>query len=321
MALSDLQVFSDWTYSTFTETLTQQIDLFNAASGGSLVLQSAANTGDYTETAFWKNMSGLVRRRDVYGNAAVTAITLEHLLDTSVKVASATPPVNIPPSQMTWIQRNPEEQGAVIGQQLAAAALADMLNMGITVTRTALAQTPEVNYDGTGDTVGTMNPKQLNKGSRLFGDQYRSIGVWVMHSTPLHDFYDNALGNAENLFKYETVAVTRDVMGRLFVVTDSPGLVTEGAVDNYHTLGLTAGAVLVEQNGDFDDNIETTNGKENIDRSYQAEWTQQVGVKGYAWDKITGGASPSDAALASAANWDQYSTSHKDLAGVVVTTL
>ena len=44
-------------------------------------------------------------------------------------------------------------------------------------------------------------------------------------------------------------------------------------------------------------------------------------MKGYTWDKANGGKSPNDAALALSTNWDRTATSHKDTAGVKVTTL
>lgn len=318
MALSDLAVFSEYAYSAATEVLMQQIDLFNAASRNTIVLSTKANQGDYSDEAFWKKIGGLVRRRNAYGSGSVASVTLEHLLDTSVKVAAGTPPVQMPPSQMRWIQRSPEEAGAVVGQQLAVDMLADMLNTGIIVGRTALSQVTEVNHDGT---AGTMTPGALNSGSRLFGDQSQAIAAWIMHSTPLHDFYADGLANANRLFEYGTVNVIADPFGRVFVVSDSPGLVTAGAPDNHHTLGLVSSAIVIEQNDDFDDNLDTSNGDENIQRSYQAEWSYNIGVKGFAWDKTNGGKSPTDAALATATSWDKYATDNKNIAGVVVDTL
>jgi len=131
MALSDLAVFSEYTYETFVESIGQQIDLFNAASGGAILLRSAAHVGDFSDTAFWGLVDGLVRRRNAYGAGAVAEKSLEHLIDTMVKVAAGTPPVRIDPSQFEWIQQNQETGGAVYGQQLAEATLQDMLNTGL----------------------------------------------------------------------------------------------------------------------------------------------------------------------------------------------
>jgi hypothetical protein len=71
-------------------------------------------------------------------------------------------------------------------------------------------------------------------------------------------------------------------------------------------------------NGDFVQNVQTLNGDENIKRTIQSEWSYNLGIKGYAWDKTNGGKSPNDAALATGTNWDRYATSFKDTAGVLL---
>ena len=318
MALSDLQVFNKYLYSSMTEVLRQKVELFNAASQNTIILNASAHEGDYSDVAFWKKISGLVRRRDSYGSGAVSAVDIEHLLDTAVKVAAGTPPVNIPPSQMLWIQRAPEEMAAVIGQQLAVDAMADMLNTAIGATSAALGQVAAVVYDP-GPPTADISPTILNEGSRLFGDAYNDIKVWVMHSKSLHDYYESGLTNTARLFTYGTVNVIQDAFGRTFIVSDSDSLIdTAPTPDEYFTLGLVTGAVVISQNNDFYSNIETSNGDENILRTFQAEWSWSLGIKGFKWDKTNGGASPTTAALTTATNWDRYATSVKDLAGVKV---
>lgn len=318
MSLSDLAVFSEYTYSALTETIAQQIDLFNTASRNTLVLSTqAAHQGDYSDTAFWKKVGGLVRRRNAYGSGAVAEKTMEHLTDTMVKVAGGTPPVRLDPGQFRWIQLNPEEAGAAMGQQLAQDMLADMLNTGLIAGYSALSQVAALIHDGT---AGTMETAALNLGLGKFGDRRGDVAAWFMHSKPVTDFYGNAIANAERLFNYGTVNVVTDPFGNLFIVTDSPALLTAGTPDTYHSLGLVPGAVVVDQNNDFDDMYEGKTGDENLRRVYQAEWSYNLGVKGFAWDKTNGGKSPTDAALATATNWDQYATSDKDLAGVIVNT-
>lgn len=318
MSLSDLAVFSEYVNTAQTEVLRQQVDLFNAATRGAIVLRSAAHSGDYSDTAFWAKISGLVRRRNAYGSGAVSPKDLAQLVDTMVKVAAGTPPVNIDPGMFKWIQKNPEEGGAVIGQQLAVDTLADMLNTGILCSVAALSGVTANVADGSGATAtaGSFNAAQAK-----FGDAYQSIAVWVMHSKPLFDIFGAAFTNTEGLFSFGNVAVRTDPFGRSFVVSDSPALIdVTPNPDLYMTLGLVPGAVQVHQNGDFTDNIETSNGDENIARTYQAEWSYEVGVKGFAWDKDNGGKSPNDAALGTSSNWDRYATSNKDLAGVLLKT-
>lgn len=323
MALSDLQVFSEYAYSSMTEVLGQQVNLFNAASRGMITLKSAAHQGDFSDEVFWKKISGLVRRRNAYGSGTVTEKVLQHLLETSVKVAAGTPPIRIDPSMLKWIQRSPEEAGVVIGKQLAGDTLADMLNAAATVGVTALSNVAAVVNDvtaGVGD-AAKANLVNLNGTVAKFGDRSQAIVGWLMHSKPLFDIYGQALVNGQELFTFETVQVRQDGFGRVFVVTDSPALVEAGSPNNYHTLGLTSGALMVDTNGDYIDNTETKNGNENIVRTWQAEWSYNVGIEGFAWDKTSGGKSPNDAAIGAAGNWDRYATDVKDLAGVDLISL
>ena len=316
MALSDLAVFSEYTYESMTEVLSQQIELFNAASQNTLVLRSNPIQGDFSDKAHWGLIDGLVRRRNAYGSGSVNAKTLEHLVDTMVKVAAGTPPVNMPPGQFRWIQQNPEQGGAVFGQQLAVAALADMLNTSIMAYVAALTGETDVYEDVSADNTTFAT---LLGGSSKFGDRSNDLRAWLMHSTTMFTIFGTALANTSGLFTFGTVNVRQDGFGRPFIVTDSPSLINVTPdPDEYYIAGLTQGAIICEQNDDFDQNVETTNGDENIQRSVQAEWSYNLGIKGYSWDKTSGGKSPNDAALATANNWDRVATSHKDTAGVLL---
>jgi hypothetical protein len=323
VALSDLAVFSEYTYEAMTEVLDQQVELFNAASNGAIVLRSAAHSGDYSDVAFWARIQGLVRRRNAYGSGAVAEKNLEHLIDTMVKVAAGTPPVRVDPGQFEWIQRNQEEGGAVYGQQLAKDTLADMLNTSLMVYVAALSGEADVYEDVTDEdtTFATL----LN-GSAKFGDRSSDIVGWAMHSKSMFDIFGTALANSTGLFTFGTVNVRQDGFGRPFVVTDSPSLVSadpDGAgagIAGHFVAGMTNAALIVDMNGDFTQNVDTKNGDENIIRTIQSEWSYNIGVKGYSWDKATGGKSPNDAALATANNWDRYATSHKDTAGILLRT-
>src|SRR5215217_4968547 len=318
MGLSDFEVFTEFTYTAATEVLRQQIDLFNAATAGAIVLRAAANVGDYTDSTFYAKVADLVRRRNVYGSGDVTEKELSMLTETSVKVAAGTPPVRVDPAWWTWIQRNPEEGGVIYGKQLAVDMMADMLNTAIMAGVAALSNVAGVINDAS---AGTADFGDLLGGAAKFGDQSQAIRVWISHSKVMFDIWGVALANNASLFSFGTINVRQDGFGRPIVITDSPSLVKlTPNPDVYRTLGLVSGGIMVEQNDDFDQNVDTSNGSENIKRTIQSEWTYNLSVKGFAWDKSSGGHSPNDAAIASSANWDKIVTSNKDLAGVMVLT-
>lgn len=320
MALSDMKVFDQYLYATVTEVIAQQVDKFNAASRGTITLSTRANRGDFDIEASFKEIAGLMKRRDAYGTGSINAVQLAMMQEASVKVAGGTYPVNWEPQQLAWIQMDQKVAGVVIGEQVAVGMFADMLNTGLAAARAAMVNVgATVHY--TVPSQGDLSFLGLMNGARLFGDAAQQIQAWVMHSNGLFDLYGNALTNSQNLFEFGNVSVIQDGFGRVFIVTDSPslyGAVSSPDVTDYFALGLVPGGVFIEDNADFFSNIDTTNGTENIQRTFQAEYTFNVGLKGYTWDTTNGGKSPTDAELATGTNWDKTATSLKNTAGVVV---
>lgn len=332
MALTDLQVYNRFTYLTMTEVLTQNVNLFNQATENALMLSAEPSGGDFKDEIFYGAVPGLVRRRNPYGDGAVTEKVMNQKVDTLVKVAAGTPPVRMDPAWFAWIQRSPEEAAAAMGQQLAKQTLADMINVALGSVTAALSNNSAIINDISGGvgasapaaTNALPSPLALANTAGKLGDYMSEIVCWVMHSKSLTDLYGNALSNNERLFSYGNVNVVRDPFGRVYIMTDASALMeaadttTTNGKHNawFHTLGLTPGAVEIETQADFYANVSETNGNENIHRTYQAEWSYMVGVKGFSWDKANGAKAPNDAALFTATNWDQIVASIKDGPGV-----
>ena len=308
----DLQVFNKQTQTVITETVAQEVNKFNAASAGAIVLQTKPAEGDFDITASFKSISGLVRTRNVDGNGTVAPKRLQQLKEASVKVAAGTPPIEYVPAEYAWILKNQELAAIKIGEQLAKDRMAHMLNRAISATASAIGGQSTAKF---GDGTGAPSFDMLNSGAALFGDRSSALRAWVMHSTTAHKLYANALANAERLFSYEGVNVMRDPWGRVFIVTDSDSLID---ISKYKTLGLVSGAVMVSDNADFYATLQEQTGSENIKATYQAEWSYNIGVQGYTWDMTAGGRSPSDTALGTSSNWAKTATSIKDTAGVLV---
>lgn len=317
MALPDMQVFNDFLYTIVSETVDQQVELFNAASRNAIQLRTASRVGDFYDEVFYKAFATPSRRRDPYASGAVAAQDLSQDTMTKVKVGGANGPFAFDPGQFAWIQKSPEEAAVTIGEQVAKAIMQDMLNAGISAANAAIT-TAGLSFDGT---AGTLDLGDLNSGAALFGDRAQEIAAWIMHSKPYHDLLGASITNSNSLFEFGTINVVSDGFGRPLIVTDAPALVdTVATPDEYSSLGLVSGGVVLEDNGDFFANTETTNGDVNIARTWQAEYSFNVGLKGYQWDKTNGGAAPTDAELATGTNWDKVATYDKDTAGVVVVT-
>lgn len=312
----DLQVFNKQTYVTMTETVAQDVEKFNEASQGTIVLLNEPFSGDFDLKASFKAIQGIVRRRNAYGSGTVASKRLEQMLDVAVKVGAGTPPIDYEEQQYRWVQQNPELAALTIGRQLGKAKIADMLNAGILGAVSAISGNADaVEGDGTADPTFRL----LNKGAGRMGDRSGALRSWILHSTTIHNLYDNALANTERLFNYDGVNVVRDSFGRVFVVTDAPALVGENAGQTfYNSLGLVEEAIVIKDNNDFNAVLVPTTGGENIKYTYQGEWSYGAGIKGYAWDTANGGKSPNDAAIGTPTNWDLIVSSIKDTAGVLV---
>lgn len=316
MALSDLAVYTEYTNGSLTEVLSQRIELFNQASQGTILLRDTNHSGDFAESTMWALVAGLVRRRNPYGTGTVAEKALAQIVDTMVRIAAGTPPVRMDPAWFEWVGKAPEEAGVVLGQQLADQVLADMVNTAIMASVSALNGIAGLKHDATD---GKLEMADFNSGQSKFGDRANAIQAWLMHSTPLFGLYGQALANSAQLFNFGNVNVSRDPFGRLFIVTDSPSLVdVTPDPDQYYTLGLVAGAVVVDRNADYTSNIDERNGNENIVRTFQAEWSYNLGIKGFTWDKTNGGKAPTNAALGTSTNWDRTATDLKDMAGVLI---
>jgi hypothetical protein len=70
---SDLKIYEAQFQSGMTETLQQNIEAFNAASNGGIVLRSSEHKGNYEYNAFFKSIASLITRQDITSDSALTA--------------------------------------------------------------------------------------------------------------------------------------------------------------------------------------------------------------------------------------------------------
>jgi len=322
MGTANMQIFNSFAYSAATEVIGQQVDLFNGASNGTITLSAGSNIGDYDYDTLFGSIANIVINRDSGATGDLTAVDLEQLQEASVKVGGGTALMRVTPTQFKWIQEDPEQAGMAFGEQVAVGIMQYMLNSAIASYVAATSAVTDLVHVATS---GKASLRALNAGAGKFGDRSSAIAAWVMHSTSKTDIIDANLQNAERLFEFGSVSIVADSAGRPLIVTDSPSLVVVDAVSagvhHYHQLGLVRGAILLEDNGNYEVYHDQAIDKVNVERTMKAEFDFNLGMKGYTWDVANGGRSPNDAALATATNWDRVATDVKDTAGVLVTTL
>lgn len=313
-----LFVFQDQVSTAATELIAQEVDKFNAASGGALVMGSDDHIGDYIERTSWQLIGQLAQRRNAYGSGNLTPTEMGQLLDRMVKVDGRVGPITVTPTMLKRLGKDVSEASAVVAAQAAAAMMQDYLNASGSALKSAIGKMSDSSKDLSGPKATPVKPTLagLNQGSRLFGDAYSRIVVWLMDGATFHDFGDDALKNATNLYRIGDVNVMQDGMGRRFIVSDIPALFdATGGAALQSCLGLTVGALALKTSPLIMKAQDQLLG-ENIKTVMQGEYDFTVGIKGYQFKD--GVKSPTDAQLTTAANWTRIATSVKDTAGVQV---
>lgn len=315
MALSNMKVFNEYLKRTTIETLAQDVEKFNASSAGAIRLTTQGIDGDFLQESFWAGLHGAQRRVDRYAaNGAQASTPLAQKQYDSVKIAGGFGPILWEPSQLSWIQKNPEEALEVISRNLSEAIMADQLNTAISALAAAIGNQPTATNDVSA-TAG-VTYVAINNAHAMFGDASQRLVAQVMTGAMYHKLVGQNLANAERLFQFSGVQVV-DILGKAVIITDAPALYEAGTPNKQKVLSLADGAAVVMDGSDLITNIETSNGKERIETTMQADYTFGLGLKGFTWDTTNGGKSPTNAELATGTNWDLVANSIKASAGVL----
>ncbi|WP_440493463.1 major capsid protein [Serratia sarumanii] len=311
-----LIIFQQQVSTAATELVDQEVQKFNAASGGALVMGNDDHIGDFIEQTSWQLIGGLAQRRNAYGSGNLTPEELGQILDRMVKVDGRIGPVSVTPTMMKRLGKDVAEASSVVAAQAAEAMIQDFLNTACGALKTAISTNSKMVTDLSGAAGSPVQPslRGLNKGVRPMGDTFSRILAWVMDGATYNDFIDEALANPNRLFQIGNVNVMQDGLGRRFVISDVPSL-ADGNLQ--HALGLTAAAAAVKTTP-LIMKAQDVLGQENLKALMQGEYDFTIGLKGYKWknDNIK---SPTNDQLTAAANWQKTATSDKDTAGVMVT--
>lgn len=315
MALSNMQVFIDNARELVVEKLGQQIDKFNQASNGTILLSADGFSGDFFQRSFYNTLSAAGRRVDRYAtNNAVSATNLSQSKGSDVKVAGGFGPVLFEPSQLTWIKTNEIEALRVISNSMMEYIMQDQLNTSIAALVAAISNQAAATNDVSAS--AGLSQAGLNSTDAKFGDSSQNLVARFMTGTAYHKLINEALTNANTLFQAGNITVV-NILGKPVIVTDAPALREAGTPNKQKVLSLATGAIKVGNTTDLITNVETTNGKERIETTMQGDYSFTLSMLGYGWDETNGGKSPLDAEIATGSNWDLMVNDIKHSAGTI----
>jgi len=308
----------------------EKVDVFNAASGGAITLDYSpaylnAIGGDYRKPIRFARPSGLDAHVDEADPAtADTPATFAQAKGATVHQARR--------AYGKWT-RDEVTRGAATAAQWSEAVAAFVADykleairnnlLGAAVAAIDSMDMPSANYHVIDATPGQASGAKakftfarLNTLLNKMGDARESITTLVFHSAVLADLIADGLSN----YVVDSVAgamVIKDApmaMGRNIMVIDASQLyneLTSSYYTQYYVLGLGEGALqatIVSEDAPIE-KVETD--KKVTYWTLRQDYDVEFAIQGMKW--VTGnGTNPTDAELATAANWDEDLSDHRE---------
>lgn len=279
-----LSVFQRKLVSAVSQMIPDNLNVFNTAANGAVVLGTGAVLKDVIEQMTVGLIANLVTDRNAYASVGTPADAkvLARMLTNSVNLSAKVGPVAITKAMMGKIETNVNGVASEIAAQATQAVLLHYLKAGIGAGKAAIDSNAAAKYtqparvDGVG---GRKFPTLADfpLAAAKFGDQASLIKSWFMDGVTWANFIAyQAIPSAEQVFAIGDLQVVGDGLGRRFIISDAAG----EAIGSGNMLGLVPGAVGVTTNG-IDMLAQEKGGGENIERWWQGEFDFNVAVKGY----------------------------------------
>lgn len=303
---ANVLIYNKLAQTAYLERIQDNLNVFNAASNGCILLRDENIQGDFRKQSFYK-IGGEIAHRDVTSTGAVEnkAVAMGEMV--GVKIPFKYGPYAITEEAMKRRARSVEEFSMIIGQDYADALIDGYFKYATAAAMAAIGANAEMKATAS---ISTDHKKVLTKGMRKFGDKFGRIGLWVMDSAVYFDLIDDAITN--KVFESEDQIIyggTPATMGK-------PVLVTDKAKAN-SILGLQAGAITLTNSQLPGFRAYDINGEENLSIGIRAEGAFNLDLLGYSY-KESVGANPNLATIGTAASWEKYATSNKNTAGVLI---
>jgi len=292
-------------YGAWLTGLAQSVDAFNEASNMAISLGSEDYIGSFYKDAGYDRVENLITRRNVEANGVIADSSMDLAEIIGVDLANKIGPVTETEEAFKRRGRTVNEMAQVLGQQASqdflkraldqiVAALIGTTSVGTALTHSALA-------------AAKTNQKHLLSGMRMFGDKGREVTAYLMNSEAFYDLTEDKIDN----YTIDTVAGVQIVngpiagaLGKPIIVVDVQALKFDaGAGDKKNRIfALMTGSASALQRGDVRISVSEVTDRENLSVRFRGEYNYLVKMLGYAWNTASG-INPTDAALATPANW------------------
>lgn len=309
-----LTIFQQKLAGTTSQLIAENLNVFNAASGGALVLGNGQVVGDTVEELNWGLIAGLVNDREAYAPAGTSAQlkVMARLLSNSINLDAKVGPFVVTSGMLDKINRSVDEATAEFASQASQAIIQRYINTAVGALAAAIGTagaadavfTQAANVGKAGAFVPTLS--DFARAAGLFGDAVNMLRTWFLTGAQWSNLIaEQVIPNAATLFTIGNINVMGDGLGRRFVVSDVATLTQLNAI-----LGLTPSAATITTTG-LTLAAGQVLGDENIANVVQGEFSYNVALKGYKIKKSVsdahdGIASYKLADATTGANWERY---------------
>jgi|GEM_PF-5359495 hypothetical protein len=302
-------------HAVATETIMQNVEMFQAGTNGAISLSTEMISGDMLQASMLSEIASLIARRDITANTAATVKTVDSRDENTIKIYWGTGAVEFKAVDAKRYGADAGAFSAAIGEQIGKGIVTYAVNAGISAVRASIETQVSL---VTGNGTAAITHSLLNASLKPFGDARDSIVAFVMNGAVYTDLVGAALSSGGADVAYGAIyAGQTGSLNKPVFVTDSEGLdMTAGTA----VLGLTADAVRIIESEAREFVSELVSGGENIKYRIQAEGSYALNVKGYSW-KAASGVNPSLTTLGTSANWEMKASNIKSTAGVILNVL
>ena len=343
MADTNLPSLKKGTYTIFNEaarvtaidTITQGLNILNAAGNGALTTMNRPFAGDKLQTGFYDNVvntgnSGLY---DVKTQSAVldrTGLTQDSY--DIVKFYFHAGPYAHNEVAESWNQQQAAAAGVKVGQDIANRWLqvqVESLIAACVAVSTKSGNGTLVDQSGEMENGSAATPPSddgFMRAAGLLFDRQGTVRTWLMHPNAFNRYARDRQKDFKDAFSYPTAVpglnAVNSISGDRILLSKSAKLAplktvqTNKQLQTYLTLGFSGtAATLYSQGGiTFRNNIDIR--VRPVINEYVGYAVSAVGARGYSYTADVSTASPNEANLANSANWTRKAAAVEDT-GVV----
>lgn len=294
------------------KALNRNLDVWNSATGGGLILTTESLKGQYEKKALIAAMSqSVIKVRDPKSVASIVFDTLDEIEFIGVKVNRYSA-IQKTADTFAKLAQDPNTSFSTAVGYLTGDLIAnDMIETAVSALMGA-TQAEATHVLGTG--VADMTFSDINAAKFVYGDQYKNVTAILMHSDTAKAFTDvNIAEKMDNVGGVTIQNGTIASLGLPIIISDIEALTMTAGKG---VLFLTVGAATLTNSEspriytDFDPTTENTMLR------IKREWALNVSCKGYSYTKGT--VNPTNADLAAKASWTKVATDTKSLGAVIV---